>query len=178
MKKLSPLAIFSLFLIFATACKTDPLENYFVKATENPDFFVVNIPASMVTLDESKLDSETIKQVKSIKKMNILVYKNDYDLQKKKAEFTKADNLIKSKAYKTLTKINNDRYQIVFGYQGAPEKMKQIIFLGKDKDYNFLIGMLKAKDVNVNNMAKAFEHIKHIDESQAKSIIDIIKTDK
>jgi len=175
MKILAKISLFSLFLIFATACKTDPLENYFVKATESPDFFVVNIPASVVTFDEAKLDPETIKQIKSIRKMNILVYKNDYDLPTKNAEFAKADKIIKSKSYKTLTKIKNDGYEVVFSYQGAPEKIDEIIFLGKDKKSNFLIGMLKGNEVDINNLAKALKHIKNVDGSQAKSVFDMIK---
>ena len=175
MRILAKISLLSLFFIFATACKTDPLEDYFVKATESPDFFVVNIPANVVTFDEAKLDPETIKQIKSIKKMNILVYKNDFDLPKKEAEFAKADKIIKSKAYKTLTKIKNDGYEVVFSYQGAPEKIDEIIFLGKDKKSNFLIGMLKGNDVNINNMAKALKHIKNVDDSQAKSVFDMIK---
>jgi len=174
MKVLTKITILSLFFIFATSCKTDPLENYFVNATENADFFVVNIPANVVSFDEAKLDAETIKQIKSIKKMNILVYKNDYDLSKKKAEFAKADKIIKNKSYKTLTKIKNKDYELVFSYQGAPKKIDEIIFLGKDKESNFLIGMLKGKDVNLNNMAKALKHIKKVDDSQAKSVFDMI----
>jgi len=177
MKLLKNILALSLFIIFATACKTDPLEDYFVKATDSSDFFVVNIPAGIVQFDEPKLDKKTLAQIKSIKKLNVLIFKNNYDLQKKIQEFEKADKIIKHKAYKTLTKIKNDGYEVVFSYQGEPEKIDEIVFLGKDKKYNFLIGMIKGKDVNVNNLAKALKHIKHIDESQAKDIMDMIKTD-
>ena len=167
-----------LFLIFATACKTDPMENYFVQASESPDFFVINIPASIVEFDQNKLDPEALKQIKTIKKMNILVYKNDFEPAKKQKEFAKADKIIKSKAYKTLTKINNKGYEVVFTYQGNPQQIDEVVFLGKDQNYNFIIGMLKGKNVNVNSLVKAFKHIKDVDQSQTKSIIDMIKTEK
>ncbi len=166
----------SLFLIFASACKSDPLEDYFVKATESPDFFVVNIPASIIEFDQEKLDDETKKQLASIKKLNILVYKNNYEPEKKAKEFQQADKIIRSSAYKTLTKIKNNGYNMVFSYQGEPDKIDEVIFLGKDKDYNFLIGLVKGKDINVNNLSKALKHVKKIDQSQAKSVIDMIKT--
>jgi len=166
----------SLFLIFATACKTDPLENYFVKATESPDFFVVNIPASIIEFDKEKLDAETRRQVESIKKMNILVYKNDFDINKKSKEFKKAQNAIGNKAFKTLSKIKNKDYAVSFAYQGKPEGIDEIIFLGKDKDYNFIIGRIKADDVDIKNLSKALKHIKKVDQSQAETIIDMIKT--
>ena len=168
----------SLFLIFATACKSDPLEEYFVNATESPDFFVVNIPASMVEFDKEKLDAETRRELESIKKMNILVYKNDFDTQKKSKEFEKAQKIIHGKAYKTLTKIKNKGYNVSFAYQGEPDKIDEMIFLGKDRDYNFIIGLIKGKDVNVKNLSKALKHIKNVDSSQAKTIIDMIKTEE
>ena len=168
----------SLFLIFATAFKTDPLEKYFVDATESSDFFVVNIPASMVEFDKKKLDAETLRQVESIKKMNILVYKNDFAPEKKAKEFEKARKIIHDKTYKTLTKIKNKGYDISFAYEGEPAKIDEVIFLGKDQDYNFIIGLLKGDDVNVKNLAKALKHIKKVDSSQAKNIMDMIKTDK
>ncbi len=175
-KKISNILVLSLLLLFMSACKTDPMEDYFVQATESPDFFVINIPASIVSFDEIKLDPGTLKDIHSIKKMNVLVYKNNFDHNKKQAEFERAAKIIKSKHYKTLTKINNKGYEIVFSYQGEPDSIDEVVFLGKDKDYNFLIGMLKGNDVNINSIVKATKHIKKIDESQMESLINIIKT--
>ncbi len=175
LKKAYHILIISILLAFATACKTDPLEDYFVRATESPDYFVVNIPANIVKFDENKLDAKTLKDIHSIKKMNVLVYKNNFETNKKQAEFGKASKVIKSKHYKTLTKINNKGYEIVFSYQGEPSEIDEVIFLGKDKDYNFLIGMLKGDDVNVNSIIKALKHVKDVDESQARSLLDMIK---
>jgi len=168
----------SLFLIFATGCKRDPLEDYFVQATESPDFFVFNIPASIVEFDKEKMDPETRKEIESIKKVNILVYKNNYEPAQKKKEFEKAYKIIQDKAYKTLTKINNDGYNVSFAYEGDPEHMNKVVFLGKDLNYNFIIGIVKGENVSVKNLSKAFHYIKNIDQSQAQSIIETIKTDE
>jgi len=178
MKIKSSFLALSLFLIFATACKSDPLEEYFVNATESPDFFVVNIPANMIKFDTDKLDKETLREVESIKKMNILVYKNDFDLTKKEKEYKKAHKAIETKAYKTLTKIKNKGYDISFAYQGQPNQIDEVIFFGKDKDYNFIIGLLKGNEVDIKNISKALQHIKSIDSSQAKPIFDMIKTNE
>ena len=177
-KKLFNILIISSLLLLMTACKTDPLEDYFVQATESPDYFVVNIPASIVSFDEDQLDPKTLKDVHSIKKMNLLVYKNNFDPTKKQSEFEKANKIINSKHYKTLSKINNKGYEVVFSYQGKPTGINELIFLGKDKNYNFVIGMLKGKDVNVNSVAKAIKHIKKVDKSQAESVIEILKPNR
>jgi len=164
----------SLFIIFASACKSDPLEDYFVNATESADFFVVNIPANVVEFDTQKLDPETIRQINSIKKVNVLLYKNNFDTAVKKREFEKAQNAVKDKAYKSLTRINNKGYHFAFAYQGEPDKIDEVILLGKDSEYNFAIGLLKGKGINVNNFTKALKHIKKIDDNQAKSIIEMM----
>ncbi len=170
--------IFSTFLFWIlTACHTDPVEDYFVKATESPDFFVMNIPANVISFDESKLDSETIQQIHSIKKMNLLVYKNDANLTHKKQIFENADRVINNQLYKTLTKIKNEGYQVVLTYAGDPEKIDEIIFLGKDSKFNFLIGRLKGKNLNINNLIKALKHVQKVDQSQARSIMQIFKQD-
>ena len=175
--RISKILIFSLLMIFVSACKTDQLEEYFVQATESSDFFVINIPASVVTFDESKLDSKTLKDIHSIKKMNVLVYKNNFETDKKQTEFEKAAKIINNKHFKTLTKINNKGYEIVFSYKGKPNSINEIIFLGKDKYYNFVIGILKSDDVNINSFFKAAKHIEKIDESQAETVINIFKTE-
>ena len=175
MKTLKNFLALTLFIIFATACKSDQTEEYFVKASESADFFVVNIPASIVELDKQKLDAETLRQIQSIKKANLLLYKNDYDQKVKKLEYDKAKKIIKGNDYKTLTKIKTDGYSMSFAYQGDPNKIDKVIFLGNDKDYNFLFGLIKAKDVNINSFIKAIRHIKKIDESQAKEVMKMIK---
>lgn len=174
MKTLKNFLVLSLFIIFASACKSDPLEDYFVNATESSDFFVVNIPANVVEFDTKKLDPETIRQIKSIKKVNVLLYKNDFDTDVKKHEFEKAQKAVKSKAYKSLTRINNKGYRFSFAYQGKPDKIDEVILLGKDSDYNFAIALIKGKGINVNNFAKAVKHIKKVDDNQAKSIIEMM----
>ncbi|GEM_PF-3253218 len=175
MKHINNFLVLSLFIIFATACKSDSLEEYFVQATESSDFLVVNIPSNFVQFDESKLDDETLKQIKSVKKVNILLFKNDKNKDEKEQEFLKIDQIINSKDYKKLTAINIDGYKISVAYDGEPKKIDKVVFLGKDMDNNFLLGLLKGKDISISNVSKAMEHIKSIDEKQAKSVIDAIK---
>jgi len=175
-KKIYNILIVSFLLL--TSCKTDPLEEYFVQATENSDFFVMNVPTSIVTFDKAQLDTETLKDVHSIKKMNVLVYKNNFDTAKKQSEFEKAHKIISSEHFKTLSKINNKGYEVFFSYQGKPNAIDEMVFLGKDKNYNFVIGMLKGDAVNVNSIVKALKHIKKADKSQVESVIKIFKTNQ
>ncbi len=171
--------LFSLFVLLSgfTSCQKDNLENYFVKASENPDFFVVNIPANMIEFDKKKLDKQTINQISSIKKFNILMFKNDKSLSEKKAEYQKLKNILDSK-YKYLFKVKNKGYKIDLSYEGNPESIDKLIFFGKDDNYNFMLGLVKSNSINVNSLYKATQHIKSVDKSQVKSVFDIISDKK
>ena len=175
MKSFKNLSLLFFFAIFLSACHTDPVENYFVKATESPDFFVLNIPANIITFDESELDAETLRQIHSIKKMNVLVYKNNKDIHQKKEKFEEAKLLLHGGHFKLLTKIKNEGYQVLLTYDGLPDKIEEIIFLGKDKQFNFLLGRIKGKDLNVNNILKALKHVQKVDRTQAESVLQIFK---
>ncbi len=175
--KISQIISTLILMIGLTSCHTNKLEDYFVKASEDPDFLVVNIPSNVIEFDEAKLDKQTLKQIHSIKKFNVLLYRNKIDLDKKKAEYKKLQNILKSD-YSDLVKVRRKGYNFDFSYQGKPESIDKLIFFGKDKDYNFMLGLLKADDVNPNNLYKAFRHIKSVDKSQAGSIFEMFKTEK
>jgi len=160
------------------SCQKDNLENYWVQASESPDFLSVNLPANIVKFDVEKLDPQTRKDIKSIKKLNILLYKNDYPLEKKEKEFDKLQDILYGEPYKELLKIRNKGYKIDLIYEGDPEKIDQFIFLGKDKENNFMLGLLKAKGVNANSIYKALRHIKSVDNSEAEKAIEIFKIGK
>jgi hypothetical protein len=174
MKTLKKLSIIALF-IFLSSCQSDPLEKYFVDATENGDFFVTGIPTSFVQFDKDKLDAETLKQIASIKKVNILLYQNNEDIKKKISEYQKAKQAISQKHYKTLAKMNDAERQLSFSYLGKADKIDEIIFFGRDREYNFLISKIKGKNVELKNLIKAFKNIKNIDRDKAKPVLKMFE---
>jgi len=177
MKTIKIFSLLSLFILFSS-CKTDAVEEYFVKATENGDFFVTSIPTNIIQFDKDSLDAETMKELNSIKKVNILLYQNNLDLAKKQEEYQKAYNAVQQKHYKTLTTFKDKAYEGAFSYLGADNKIDEIIFLGKDDQSNFLIGIIKADGIRVNNVLKAMKHIKKFDKKQAKSIFGMLGNKK
>jgi len=176
MKLIKIFSIISLFVLLSS-CKTDSVEDYFVKASESADFFVVNIPTSIVHFDKHKLDKETLKQIESVKKINILLYDNDIEKSKKIEEYHKAKNAINNKNYKTLTRIKENDYQLSFSYLGTADAIDEVVFLGKNKDFDFVIGKIKGNHINAKSIVKAFKHIKSVDKNQAKSVLDIFNFD-
>jgi len=177
MKTLRIFSLLSLFIIFGS-CKTDTVEEYFVNATENGDFFVTSIPSSIIQFDQDSLDAETIKELGSIKKINILLYQNSLDSAKKQEEYQKAHNAVQQQQYKTLTTFKDKAYEGTFSYLGSENKIDEILFIGKDNKSNFMIGILKGDGVHVNSMIKAMKHIKKFDKNQAKAIFGMLESKK
>ena len=174
MKSIYKILMISLLTITISSCTKDRLEEYFVEATENADFLVMNIPANIVEFDTEKLDKKTLQQIKSIKKLKILIYKNNYEKRQKEKELQKLQQILNNKKYNVLTKIKNKDYQIVLSYEGKPEAINKLIFLGIDNDKNFLLGLIKGKKVNVKNISKSLKHIKSVNSSQTDDLIESI----
>ncbi len=172
-------SLFGIFTFIAllslTSCQKDHLENYFVQASENPDFLVVNLPSNLVSFDKDKLSKQTKNDLKKLKKFNIILYKNDYPLEQKKKEYVKLEHILSD--YTTLIQVKNKGYKINFIYEGKPDDIEKLIFLGKDKNDNFMLGVLNTKGMDVQSIYEAVKHIKSIDNSGAKQVIDIIKED-
>jgi len=174
MKSIYKILMISLLTITISSCTKDGLEDYFVQATESADFLVMNIPANIVEFDTEKLDKKTLQQIKSIKKLKILIYKNNYEKRQKEKELQKLQQILNNKKYNVLTKIKNKDYQIVLSYEGKPEAINKLIFLGIDNENNFLLGLIKGKKVNVKNISKSLKHIKSINSSQTDDLIESI----
>ncbi len=172
MRKILLFFIGFLFLTGLSSCKKDRLEDYFVKASENPDFFVMSLPANAVEIDKSQLDSETLKQIKSVKKINLLLYKKENGNKKGEKEFQKVQKILNHPKYKKLFVVNNEGRKLEFVYQGDPEAIDQITFLGRDAEGNFILGFVKAKKLTVNALYKALEHVKRIDNHHIAEFID------
>ena len=172
MKKYFLYTLGSLIFLGLSACNKDKLENYFVKAEENPNFFVLSIPSSAIEIEKDKLDKNTLHQIESIKKINFLLYKPSDKKDIEQKEFNKVESILNSSDYKKLFVVKNEGRQIEFVYQGKPEDINKITFLGRDSIGNFVLGFIKAKNLSVDALAKTIEKIKRIDNHHISELMD------
>ncbi len=171
MKKLFLISLGFLFLFGLSSCKKDPLEHYFVKAEQNPDFFVMNLPVNSFKMDKENLDKKTLAEVESIKKINLLLYKPSEKSPEKLREYKKVENILHSSAYKKLFTVTNEGRKIEFVYQGQPKSINKITFLGRDSSGNFVLGFIKAKQLSTDALIKALKKIKQQDNSHLSQFL-------
>ncbi len=166
--------LFTGFILLSslTSCKKDRLEDYFVKASENPDFFVMSLPASAIEIDKSKLDKETLSQIESVKKINLLLYKKEDAKNTENEEYKKVEEILNHPDYKKLLEIKNEGRQLEFLYQGEPQSIHKITFLGRDANGDFVLGLVKAKHLSIDALVKAMEHVKRVDNHHITEFID------
>jgi len=165
------------FFLFTglTSCKRDRLEKFFLRAEENPDYFVMSIPSSTIEIDKSKLDKQSLAQIESVKKINILLYKPDNSNKLSKDEYLKAERIINDEEFKKLFHVTNEGRKLAFVYQGDPQNIKKITFLGKDTTGNFILGYIKAKNLSTEALLKAIKNLKRVDNHHINEFLDEFK---
>ncbi|MFB9052582.1 DUF4252 domain-containing protein [Formosa undariae] len=170
-------AILFYFGLLLTSCKSEPtLQTYIVDHQESQNFTTVDLPLSVLNIDESKLDEAQKTTYKSIKRLNFLGYKKDaaqpedYISEKEKVEL-----ILNNKAYNELMVINNHGGKFTLKYLGDDEEsIDELIVYGNAKDTGF--GVLRVlgdqmKPSQIMSLAKVLEK-GDIDMSKMKGVMD------
>jgi len=164
---------FSLFIsTILSSCTKDRLENYFVQAEKNPDYFVMSMPSSVIEIDKSELDKNTLTKIESLKKINLLLYKPSKQNKNKFSEYRKVEKILNTDDYKKLFIINNEGRKLEFVYQGEPNSIEKISFLGRDSSGNFMLGFVKAKNLSMDALVKTLKKIKRVDNHHINEFIE------
>ena len=61
-------------LLLAGCSSTQSLQEYYVDNSENPNFLVLDVPANILKLDETDLNSGQREALQSLRKLNILAF--------------------------------------------------------------------------------------------------------
>ncbi|MHA7944700.1 DUF4252 domain-containing protein [Formosa sp. 3Alg 14/1] len=170
-------AILFCFGLLLTSCKSEPtLQTYIVDHQEAQNFTTVDLPLTVLNLDESKLDDAQLATYKSIKRLNFLGYKKDttqpdaFITEKEKVEL-----ILNNETYNELMVINNHGGKFTLKYVGDDdESIDELIVYGNVKDTGF--GVLRVlgdnmKPSQIMSLAKVLEK-GDIDMTKMKGAID------
>lgn len=139
-KKYIILAIVSVVL---SACSSGPsLQKYFVSKQENNHFLSLDVPTSIVTLKEGASE-ENIQTLRSIKKVNLLMFKltqeNQADFEEEKAEVL---TVLKNKNLNELMRANHEGTQIRVVYKGDEDTVDEFVVFASNEDTGFGIARI------------------------------------
>lgn len=154
------------------------LQRYFVDNQELGNFTAVDLPATILNLDEVSLSEDQKEAYKSVKRLNFLGYKIDEsDLETYHSELTKVKTILKNKKYNDLIEFSDKGKKVVVKYLGTDEEAEEVIVFGSSKDLGFGIvrvlgnGMNPEKMITLVNAVRASD----MDQSQLENISSFFK---
>ena len=171
----------SLFIVVAlTSCNYgETLQSYFVANQETPNFVSVDIPVSLVSVDNIELTNNQKEAYESMSKLNMLGYTlTENNEAEYKIELAKVQDLLKNEKYQELFRGGNTTDgKVIIKYIGDDDSIDELIIFGSANNKGFaiirvlgnnmqpskimelgdVVGQLKSDESAVNNFMDFFE---------------------
>lgn len=151
MKKSIKKVVFSFVaLVLLAACSShQSLQEYYVDNSNNPNFISLDIPASILNLDNEALTPSEKEAVSSLKKLNVLAFKKTSENTAEfKLESAKVNAILKSDDFVELMKLKSSYGDGVVKYLGDEDAIDEVIIYGSSKDDGFALIRVLGKDMN------------------------------
>jgi len=154
-----------LMAVFLGSCASQQsLQEYYVDNQENPNFISLDIPASILKMDEVDLTEGQREAVESLKKFNLLAFrKTDANVQEYKSEKAKVKEILKNDAFVELMKINSQYGKGVVKYLGDEDAIDEVIIYGDSKEEGFALVRVLGKDMNPAHVVQLMQAIQKSD---------------
>ena len=154
-----------LVLITLVACSTGAsLQEYYVDNSENPNFISLDVPASILNLQEAELDKTQRQALESLRKLNVLAFKiNDSNYSDYEVEKAKVNAILKGNKFIELMKINSKYGKGVIKYIGDEDAIDEVILYGSSDDKGFAIIRVLGNDMNPAHLVQLVKVIQNAD---------------
>ncbi len=165
MKKLITLVAAIAFL--AVSCSsTQSLQEYYVDNSDNPNFLKLDIPTSVLNLEEVDLTASQREAVESFQKLNILAFKKT---KKNVVEYSKekenVKTILKNDQFNELMKVNTGMGKASVQYLGDDDAIDEVVIYGSSDDKGFALVRVLGDDMKPQHL---MELIKAIEKSDYK----------
>ena len=163
MKSIVNLVLVGLVLLLASCASQQSLQEYYVDNQENPNFISLDIPASILKMDEVELTDVQQEAVESLRKFNLLAFKKTPENSEEyKLEKAKVREILKDDEFVELMKINSSYGKGVIKYLGEDDAIDEVIIFGDNNEQGFALIRVLGKDMNP-------AHIMHLMQAIQKS---------
>jgi len=156
------LIVFTVFL--ASCASQQSLQEYYVDNKENPNFISLDIPASILKMEEVDLTDAQQEAVESLRKFNLLAFKKTSDnVAEYKLEKAKVKEILKNEDFIELMKINSSYGKGVVKYLGEDDAIDEVIIYGDSKEQGFALVRVLGKDMNPAHIMQIMQAIQKSD---------------
>jgi len=155
--------LFSLILL-ASCASQQSLQEYYVDNMENPNFISLDIPASILKMDEVDLTEDQKEAVESLRKFNLLAFKKTTEnVEDYKLEKAKVKQILKNEEFVELMKINSSYGKGVIKYLGEDDAIDEVIIYGDSKEQGFALVRVLGKNMNPAHIMQIMQAIQKSD---------------
>ena len=137
------------------------LQEYYVENQNSNQYLAFDIPASLLTGENSQLDAEQKATLETIRKVNILGFPLKGENQAVyEEEKEKLNKILKNDKYKQLMRYGGGTRKAELYYMGEEDAIDEIIVYGSDDEKGFGIARVTGNDMDpeaIIRLLKSFE---------------------
>ena len=164
MKQLSTYALAFVAMLLGSCASQQSLQEYYVDNKENPNFIFLDIPASILKMEEAELTDVQKEAVESLRKFNLLAFKKTSEnVDEYKLEKAKVKEILKNDEFVELMKINSSYGKGVIKYLGEDDAIDEVIIYGDSKDQGFALVRVLGKNMNPSHIMQIMQAIQKSD---------------
>lgn len=150
------LVLLSLGLV---SCENETsLQEFYVENQNDKQYLAFDIPASLLTGENSRLTPEQRATLETIRKVNILGFPKKADNEAAfEQEQEKLSNILKSDKYNLLMKYGGGNRKAELYYMGEEDAIDELIVFGSDEEKGFGIARVTGDDMNPEAIIRLFK---------------------
>lgn len=174
------LIVMLVLVVAFISCNQNPtLQTYFVDHELKPGFTSIDIPTSLLNIDQTNLTEEQKEAYKSIDKLNMLAFvMNDSNKAEYETELDKVKEILKDPKYEELMRGGNTTDgKFVVKFIGKEDSIDELIIFGNANDKGFAVIRVLGDDMSASKVGKLYSALDtaNINESQISQFADFFK---
>lgn len=151
-------------LVMGACSSNQSLQEYYVDSSENPNFISIDVPTSILNLEESELSAAQNEALQSLKKLNILAFKKTTkNAAEYKVEKAKVNSILKDDEFVELMKLNSKYGKGVIKYLGDEDAIDEVIIYGNSNDKGFALIRVLGDNMNPAHIVQLLQAIQKSD---------------
>ncbi|QLG43913.1 DUF4252 domain-containing protein [Costertonia aggregata] len=164
MKKYTTSIIIVVILLLSSCSSTQSLQEYYVDNQENPNFISLDVPASILNLEETNLTDVQKEAIGSLKKLNILAFKKSQEnVAEFKVEQANVKKILKNDKFVELMKLNSSYGKGVIKYLGDEDAIDEVIVYGSSDEKGFMLIRVLGDNMNPAHLVQLMNALQKSD---------------
>lgn len=179
-QSIKKLTVVLVLITVFTSCNQGPtLQTYFVDNEMQSGFISLDVPASIIDVENIELTEEQREAYESVNKLNVLAYKVDsLNIEKFQGELKKVKGILEDDKYEELIRGgNSEDGKFIVKFLGDVENIDELILFGNANEQGFVIARVLGNDMNAKKLLTLQSVLQdaNIEDSQLKELTDFFK---